>query len=233
MERTHASIMRRRRWLRLLRPFTVRPRLVAGAVAGLVVYLFLPQSLRPGTRGLIGWDGGIVLFLILTTIAMAKADQATIHRRAVQHDEGRNFILLLTIGAAIASVTVIATELAGAKGEGTKLALIHIGFTLATIILSWAFVQMIFALHYAHGYYAPKRGTRTDAKGGLAFPGDEPPDYWDFLHFAIVIGVAAQTADIAIRSKEMRRVATVHSLVAFAFNTAILAMMVNLAAGLF
>jgi uncharacterized membrane protein len=216
-----------------LRPFIVRPRLVGGAAIGLLSFLLLPRSLSLPARGLIAWDCGVVLFLVLTAYAMVKADHAALRRRALRHDEGRNFILLLAIGAAMASITAIATELASAKGQGAPLELLHVLLTGATITLSWIFVQTIFALHYASGYYGPPRLGEGHCRGGLAFPGDEDPDYWDFFHFAVIIGATAQTADISILSKEMRRICTVHSLIAFAFNTAILALMNNLAAGLF
>ncbi|MDX7952300.1 DUF1345 domain-containing protein [Lichenihabitans sp. Uapishka_5] len=95
--------------------------------------------------------------------------------------------------------------------------------------------QIIFALHYAHEYYAPDKATpeEDDVIGGLAFPGGEEPDNWDFVHFAIVIGVASQTADIAFTAKRLRRIGTVHSVISFAFNTAVLALTINLLAGLF
>ena len=103
--------------------------------------------------------------------------------------------------------------------------------SLLTVALSWTFIQLIFALHYAHGYYAPANDARSRS-GGLIFPGEDEPDYWDFLHFALIIGVANQTADIQIADRRMRRVSNFQSLIAFAFNTVILALGVNLAAGL-
>jgi len=93
-------------------------------------------------------------------------------------------------------------------------------------------MQVVYALHYAHEYYAADPASGKDA-GGLAFPGGEPPDYWDFLHFSIIIGVAAQTADIAFTEKGLRRLGTAHSLFAFVFNTVIVALTINLLAGLF
>src|SRR5262249_39917175 len=159
------------------------------------------------------WDCGVVLFLALTFLFMRRANLDTIRRRALRHDEGRNFVLLLAIGAAAASVTAIATELAGARGQGARLELLHVIFTMATITLSWTFVQIIYALHYASVYYS-NRDEHGQCKGGLAFPGDEAPDYWDFVHFAVIIGATAQTADISLVSKQMRRLVTVHSLIA-------------------
>ena len=96
-------------------------------------------------------------------------------------------------------------------------------------------VQVTFALHYAHQYYAPDRTTadENDVLGGLAFLGGEEPDYWDFLHFAVVIGVACQTADVAFTNRRLRHIGTVHGLIAFTFNTVVLALAINLLAGLF
>ena len=101
---------------------------------------------------------------------------------------------------------------------------------LVTVALSWLFVHAIFALHYAHAFYSAGADGRDRA--GLLFPGDESPDYWDFLHFALIIGVASQTADVQIADRALRRLSTVHSITAFVFNTVILALAVNLAVGL-
>ena len=112
---------------------------------------------------------------------------------------------------------------------------LRVGLALGTVALSWFTTQMIFALHYAHAYYAPDKATPEDDDviGGLNFPGGQEPDNWDFVHFAVVIGVASQTADIAFTGKRLRRIGTVHSVISFAFNTAVLALTINLLAGLF
>ena len=93
-------------------------------------------------------------------------------------------------------------------------------------MLSWAFVHVIFALHYAHEYYG-ERGTGQD---GLIFPGNQKPDYFDFAYFSFIIGMTAQTADVSIASRAIRRTATAHGIVSFLFNVTLLALMVNIAA---
>jgi uncharacterized membrane protein len=107
----------------------------------------------------------------------------------------------------------------------------HIAFVFATVALSWLFVHTSFAKHYAHEHFGP--ATKGDIRKGLIFPGDQEPDFGDFMHFALVIGVAAQTADIQISTKPIRRVVTLHGVLAFVFNTVILALTINLAASLF
>lgn len=180
------------------------------------------------TRLALGWDAGVALFLIESAVKVGRARSTDdIRQRATALDEAGRAVLPLALIAAAASVAVVIGEAVRAAGDGPD----HMaaGLALATVALSWVFVHVIFAFHYAHGFYAPAGD--GDA-GGLLFPGDEAPDYWDFLHFALIIGVAAQTADVQISGKALRRTATVHSLTAFVFNTVIVALSVNLAVGL-
>jgi len=132
----------------------------------------------------------------------------------------------------VVSVVAIAMELSAAKAEHGLARGVYVALAFFTVAMSWYFVQLNFALHYAHAYYTAAAGRLGDA-GGLLFPGKEAPDYWDFLHFSIVIGVASQTADIAFTDKALRRLGTAHSLFAFAYNTVIVALTINLLAGLF
>ena len=107
----------------------------------------------------------------------------------------------------------------------------HIALAGLTVFLSWSFMQTMFALHYAHEYYMEKDGTLAE---GLEFPGqNHQPDYWDFVYYAFVIGTSTATADVNIVSSVMRRITTLHCVVAFFFNTTILALTVNIGAGLF
>ncbi|HEX7761292.1 MAG TPA: DUF1345 domain-containing protein [Caulobacteraceae bacterium] len=223
-----------RRWPRVLQPFAARPRLIAGFLMGMVAYVALsPWIVRDITRGLISWNLGALTFIVLALSSMVDADHERMKKRALEHDEGKHFILVLTLVAAVASVAAIAAELGTAKGQTGGREGLQVALGAGTIALSWTFVQIVFALHYAHDYYMEHEECHGEHREGLDFPGDEPPDYWDFVHFAVIIGATAQTADVTIVSKALRRVATVHSMIAFAFNTAILALMINLAAGLF
>ena len=65
----------------------------------------------------------------------------------------------------------------------------------------------------------------------MSFPGhDAHPDYLDFVYFSFVIGMTSQVSDVAITSKLIRRTATVHGVVSFLFNAALLALTINIAA---
>ena len=172
------------------------------------------------------------MFLGLTLHSVSRKAPVDIRARATEQDQGQAVILLLILTACIASVAAVAMELSLAHAElGLKKGM-HVAVGVATLAASWLLMQVIYALHYAHEYYAVDPSTGQDA-GGLDFPGDEAPDYWDFLHFSVVIGVASQTADVAFTNRLMRRLGTVHSLIAFVFNTLILALAINLVAGLF
>jgi uncharacterized membrane protein len=162
------------------------------------------------------------------TLSELKADVAA-------QDEGQAIIVTVVMIAAAASLWAVGLELSLAKGAHGLAKELRVVLAVTTVALSWFTTQVIFALHYAHSYYEPDTATpdENDVIGGLNFPGGEEPDNWDFLHFAVVIGVASQTADVAFTAKRQRRIGTVHSLVSFAFNTAVLALTINLLAGLF
>ena len=212
-----------------LNPITSRPHLLAAVITGAVCYV-LASRLVGGTvtRIVIGWDTGVLTFLAFSFFYMLGADATCMKRRALAHDEGRHIMLVITILAAIASVVALAVELSASKGQPS--AGWRVGLAAGTVVLSWLFVQIAFAMHYSHVYYLAQDQSAAH-QGGLDFGyGDQDPDYWDFVHFSIVIGATSQTADIVFKSKEMRRVGTLHSVVAFGFNTAILATMINLAA---
>jgi len=214
----------------ILRPLMQRPYLLTAIIVGVALYFAsAPWVPREITRALIGWNGGIIVFLVLTFFFMSNSDPAVMKRRALGHDEGGHLILLLTILASVASVGALVAELSAAKGS--QFGDYRVALAAGTVVLSWLFVQIVFAMRYAHIYYLEEEEGRP--KGGLEFGECGEPDYWDFVHFAIVLGATSQTADITFSSKEMRRLGTLHTLVAFGFNTAILATMINLAASLF
>ena len=223
---------------RILKILRSRPRLLSaiavGVGAGLVMAV-LPLGIEGSTKAPIAWDIGCGWFIARVLLNFRQRNAPYIRSVAAAQDEGQGFILALVIVAAVASLAAVGIELSAAKDAHGLEKGLRIGLACLSVALSWFVVQLIFALHYAHEYYAPDDDDdpATQEQGGLKFPGDEPPDYWDFLHFAVVIGVASQTADIAFTSKLMRRLGTIHGLVAFTFNTVILALTVNLAAGLF
>ena len=177
---------------------------------------------RPATRLLVGWDIAIALYLGLAFHLMAGSDIRLIRRNAAQEDEGQFAILVLTVAAALASLAAILAHLGTSAGGRQPVNLV---LAALTIMLSWAFIHTIFALHYAHEFYDESAG------GGMAFPGgDLEPDYWDFVYFSFVIGMTSQVSDVGVTSKVIRRTVAAHGIVSFVFNAALLALTVNIAA---
>ena len=199
-----------------------RPRTFFSILIGIAAFFLLPGSLRLVTRLLISWDTFVALYLLLVYIMVWWSGLSHIKRNAVLQDDGRFLILMMTALGAFASLAAILSELGEAHRNPPQLI-----FATATIALSWAAVHTAFALHYAHEYY---RGAKP---GGLQFPsGDrqDHADYWDFVYFSFVIGMTAQVSDVGITDKTIRRTATVHGIISFVFNTALVALMVNIAA---
>ena len=216
-------------FVRLVR---ARPRLFLSAAVGLSVTVLIPQWLASHeiTRLIVGWNAGAWLYVILAGIMMVRSSHDKMRHRARLQDEGQLLILILVIVAAVVSLAAIAAELAVVKEMKGTLRYAHIGLAALTILSSWAFTQIMFALHYAHDYYlAHVNGKPT----GIDFPADQAPDYGDFLYLAFIIGTSAQTADVSFTSKPMRRIALVHCVLAFIFNTLVLALTINIAASLF
>lgn len=223
-----------RRHSPLIALFAVRPRLTGalalGAVAGVGAGFAIP-ALALSSCFILGWDVACLGFIGLMAPRLVGAAPEAIRAHAAQDDEGRGAILALMTLACAFSVAAVAKELGLARVDHGLTQTAHVVFAFVTVTLSWAMMQLLFAVHYAHEFYSPDANGKRDA-GGLAFPGGEAPDYWDFLHFSVVIGVAAQTADVAFTSKALRRVGTMHSVAAFIFNTLIVALTINLVAGL-
>lgn len=220
---------------RFVRQLRAHPRLLIAIATALILAFSLPRDWRATTRAIVAMDAGALIFLTSSWTMMLNATALHMRRRAALMDEGRAIILVLTAGAAIFSLVTVAIELHGLKDLQGLDAAYRVGLAALTILFSWFMTHTMFALHYAHGYYSdsdPDDGKHSDL-GGLEFPGDNgEPDYWDFLYFAFVIGMTFQTSDVAISSRSLRRQTLGHSILAFFFNTVILALSINIMAGL-
>jgi uncharacterized membrane protein len=204
---------------------------LAGAAA--VALWLIPNPLQATTRGLIAWDVLTASFAIIVFAVARGLTPEEMAAHAAEQDEGRGLILAVSLASTAASLVAIWQELGVARTQAGPVQQALVGFAFLTVALSWLFMHLVFAAHYAHEYYAPDEA--DSIREGLLFPGadEAKPDFWDFLHFSLVIGVAMQTADIQIRSRALRRIVTVHGVLSFLFNTIILAISINFAAGLF
>jgi len=227
--------MKATRALGPFRHFLGRPKLMIAIASGIVVYWLIPAGgIDIATRSLIAWNTAILLFLILAGIAMHRATGESMRKHAQETDEGHYTVLIMALIAATASLAAIVFELINLRDHSSGDAALYIGLSGLTILTAWSFIHIIFTEHYAHEFYVDRDRKTADIQEskGLEFPGTKEPDYLDFLYFTFTIGVANQTADVAIESRAMRVLVLIHSIISYFFNTIILALTINIAASL-
>jgi uncharacterized membrane protein len=204
------------------------PRLSAATTFGIAVGILAPAD-SIISKILFGWNAGVWTYLLLMIWLAVRSKAQDVRRIAEIEDENAGLVLLVVSIAAIASLATIAFELAGSKDLETTRKLLHYGFTALTVTGSWLLIGVIFSLHYARLFY-----TWEGKDPALRFAeGLTTPNYWDFLYFSFTIGVAVQTADVGVATRDMRKIVLAQSLIGFLFNTAILGFSINIAAGLF
>jgi uncharacterized membrane protein len=213
-----------------LKYLKAQPRFFTAVLVGALVWLLFSEGSRPSSRLLVAWDCATGLYLVLALLMMARSNIDRIRYRAALQDEEQLVILGLTVITALISLGGIVAEMATAKTLKGHAEWQHVALSGLTVFLSWTFTHTMFAIHYAHEYYA---GSENELAEGLEFPGNEPPDYWDFVYYSFIIGTACATADVNVTSKNIRRLTTLHCVVAFFFNTTVLALTVNIGAGFF
>ena len=232
MTEAHAPMLGKQ-WYRptsIWRSIKTRPRVYWAALAGLAALSILPPSLSANAREALAWIVAALVYLGIAGSMMLKSSSQTIANRAAQEDDSRMVIIALILAAVVSSFISIAGLMTEAK-QAPQFKFAYLSLATMTIVVSWFVMQMTFTLHYAHEYYRPSVRD-SDAAGGLVFPGETTPDYWDFLYFATSIGATSQTSDVGISSRAIRRLVTVHAIVSFFFNSAVLALTINLAASL-
>lgn len=222
-----------RQWARQL--WRLHPALLAGVGLGCVVALAWPASWNatPVTRALAAWNLGVCLYLALTARLVIGAEPDALKARASIEDESRGMVLTLVLLAAMASLAAIAVELGHARTLQGWARGWSTGLAALTVISSWLLMHTAFALHYAHEFHCRSTSSSPPgSRGGLEFPGPDAPDYLDFFYFSSVLGTSAQTADVAISSRRMRRLGLLHGVLSFFFNTTLLALLVNVSSSL-
>jgi uncharacterized membrane protein len=206
-------------------------RLLISVAFGVIVTLGVMAATpyRIPTQLLLGWDSGVLLYLVLIYSVARRSDIARLRRRAAEEDEGAIALLLLTFIAALASLIAIIAEFGSVENLAPGTIALKVSFGMVTIVLSWAFVHTGFALHYAHEYYGEGR---DNIIGGLKFPACPTPDYWDFLYFSLVIAMTSQVSDVAVISHALRRVVSMHGVLSFFLNLGVLALTINMISNL-
>ncbi len=212
----------------LLLQLRMRPRLLASIAVGAAMAWLCAGALPPVTRALLGWTSGVWLYLILMFLLMHRADAQHLKQRAVAQADGMGAVLLLAVVGALASLAAIALELNQVRhGLDVVKGWPYLLLAIATVAGSWLLLPVEFALAYASLYH------RGAGPHGLEFPGNgELPDYSDFLYFSVTLAATSQTSDVAVSARPMRRLVLVQAVLSFVFNTGVLALTINVLAGL-
>jgi uncharacterized membrane protein len=219
------------RRLPIVRQLFHRPRLILSlvlmAVVGGTSLTWWPGHRVTGL--LIAYNLGTVLYLVLAGHMMVRSEFQHMRWRARVQDGGGLAVLGGVVVAAIVALLAMAVQVGVARDASGIARYAHEGLAALTVLTSWSFTQVMFALHYAHTYYdTPGEG----AARGLDFPGTEEPDYVDFLYAACAIGTSGQAADVCFTTRSMRRIGLLHCVLAFFFNAFLIGLTINLAAGL-
>ena len=209
-----------------------RQRLVLGLAAGAAVFFALRGHLRLELAGIAAWDGFAVVILALDWVTILATPQRKIRQLAQQQDLSRFLVFLFVVVTACAALFAVGFLISEKKNPGRHFT-VHLVLTLVTVTVSWTLVQTVYGLRYAHAFYgdSDEPGVNQHA-GGLIFPGNRPPDYFDFAYFSFVVGMTSQVSDVQITSRRMRRITLLHSVLSFGFNTMILALLINTVSGL-
>jgi uncharacterized membrane protein len=216
-------------WWRALR---ARPRLLASLGLGVAVWYLLPgfRAVSEQARALVCWNAMSLTYLVLAAPMILKKDTPRMHRRALLQDEGRLAILLLVVLATAAVLLAVGSQLAAVRDmKDLDLRTGHILLAALTVLSAWLFTHLLFAQHYAHDFWVARLRKEPDP---LIFPGTPDPGYLDFVYFACVIGTSGQTADVVFNGGALRGVGTLHCVLAFFFNAILIALTINIAAGL-
>jgi uncharacterized membrane protein len=216
------------------RPLDSHQRLGIALVAGIVAALLLQGRVHSALQLVLSWDVFATVSLSLAWLVIARYDPYELRRNARLQDWSRTLLFAAVLLAAVASLVAVGLMLGIAKAGPARDRAAPVVASFAAVALSWGMVHTLFALRYAHRYYdGAETAKRDGVAGGLLFPGKELPDFLDIAYFSFVIGMTCQVSDVQICSRRLRHLALLHGLIAFAFNTAILALAVNIAAGLF
>ncbi len=205
-----------------------RHRLALGLAAATAVFFVLRGHLRFSSAAVAAWDAFAVLILALDWLTILMTPQRKIRELAQQQDLSRLLVFVFVVVAACAALFAVGFLISVHKNQAGGHFTVHLLLTLLAVISSWMLVHTVFGLRYAHAFYgdSDEPGGHPHA-GGLIFPGDRPPQYFDFAYFSFVVGMTCQVSDVQITSRRMRRLTLAHSILSFGFNTIILALLIN------
>ncbi len=211
------------RFIQYLYSLLARPRLLLALVVALACYAMLTPVMRASQAVLLAFDIGAIFFLASIAQLMSKATPAVMRRRAEKQIYGKSTVVILSLITIGMVLLALHDELRASKAQAAH----SVVFAGLSIVLSWLLLATNFAQEYAHQFAL----NRHMNDGGLLFPGTSEPNYWDFMYFSLILSMACQTADVQITDGRMRRLALLHSVMAFFFNVGIISITINVLGG--
>lgn len=219
---------------RIIKLVSSRYQLLVAVLVALLTGVLQPYRSIIGFAGphadfVLTWDIGSITFIGLWSITMWRTLPLDMPARAEAQEDGEWTVFAVSLAAIFWSLFVVILEFHNAGSLKGSVKLAHLALVIGTLLISWLTTQLIFALRYAHEFYAISDGSAA-TDGGLDFPQEPEPDYFDFVYFSMVLGMTFQVSDVQITSRKIRRLATLHGFIGFMFNTVILALTVNISA---
>jgi uncharacterized membrane protein len=208
-------------------PRSARLRLAIAIATGLVTVAVIPPGTGGAFRAVAGWDAGAIVLGVLSWMVILRTEAAETRRLAAAEDPGRRAAWVLVILASMFSLFANAAVLRDVRSCAAETRNLFVALCVTAVAVAWLLTHTAYTLRYAHLYYRDD----DEGEGGLTFPGDGPPAYLEFAYFAFTIGMCFQVSDVVITSRQIRRSVLGHSLLSFAYNTAILATAVSLVVG--
>ena len=182
-------------------------RLFIAILIGAASLVFIPSHLSLHTRAIAAWDIGSACYLVMIAVLFVTTPPSRMEAKAEAQEDGEWTLFWLVVAGATVSFAAILGEFGSMKEAAASAKELKVLIVAGTLVLSWLLTQVVFALRYAHEYYSRSDGA-SELDGGLDFPKENCPDYWDFVYFAIVLGMTFQVSDVQITSRKFRRLAT-------------------------
>ena len=220
-------------FLSLLRNLDSRSRLGLSIMVGMAAFNITPDSMHIDIKILAAWIAGVLCFLMLFVLMANSATPKKTYYLAQGKEAQHSVTFFLVMITACTSIFAIGLMESNNQNLPSYMLALKVSLSLIAVLCSWFLTHTVFALHYATSYYRqdPTSEEAEYAKG-LDFPGEEEPDFWDFMYFSFTIGMTAQTSDVSITSLPKRKLVLGHAVVSFLFYMVIVASSVNVVSGL-
>ena len=204
--------------------------LICFSIAFIVYLVIQIEHLDVLTHVMIGWDTFSLCMIVMSWITFSITTSQQIRQLAKEQDSSRVIIFVIVLISTFASFLAVLLLII-AKKEFKSAEAFHLTIAIGGMVLSWVLIHTIFTLRYAHIFYGDNKEKPEIHAAGLEFPGDKKPDYLDFAYFSFVLGMTFQVSDVQVTSKRLRRLAMLHGILAFGYNTIMIALTINLIAG--